>query len=386
MKQKSYDLIIIGAGASGLMAAGRYHDRKVLLLEGAPQPAQKIKISGGGRCNITNKTVTSGHYLGDKIFTETILKGFDQYALLQWCRVRGLSPVVRKERQYFCPKSAQELIEILIREVKGVDLRCNQKVESVTKEQGIFCVKTEKSTFYAKELVVASGGLSFPKIGASGIAFDIAKQFGHTVVTPKPALVGLTLQKAQFWMKALSGIALPVTIMVAEKKISGDLLFAHKGISGPAVLNASLYWEKGEIGIDFLPHIRLDDAFFKGRKNISTALKLPRRFTKAYLSEIGMQDKALHLLNVEEKAHVKSLKTYRFAPAGNFGYAKAEVTRGGIATDEIDVDSMMSKKCEGLYFLGEALDVTGELGGYNFQWAFATAQRLQLKEDKKDAR
>jgi predicted Rossmann fold flavoprotein len=377
-KTKAYDLIIIGAGASGLMAAGRFHDRKTLLLEGAPQPAQKIKISGGGRCNITNKIVTPDHYVGDKSFVETILRGFDQHALLTWCKVRGLAPIVRKERQYFCPKSAQELIDILLREIKGVTLRCNRRVQHVAKEGIHFRIETDRDTFFAKELVVASGGLSFPKIGATDIAFKIAETFGHTVVTPKPALVGLTLQKEQFWMKALSGIALPVSIKVADKKVAGDLLFAHRGISGPAVLNTSLYWDKGEIEIDFLPHFKLDDSLFRGRKNISTALKLPKRFIKAFLDAIGLEDKALHLLTSQERTRLKSLHAYRFAPAGNFGFSKAEVTRGGISTQEIDKESMMSKKCEGLYFLGEALDVTGELGGYNFQWAFATAQRLQL--------
>ena len=239
-------------------------------------------------------------------------------------------------------------------------------------------IETDKGILAAKKLVVASGGMSFPRLGASAIAFEIAESFGHTVHPPKPALVGLTLQKEQFWMKALSGISLPVTIRVGAKKIAADMLFAHKGISGPAVLNASLYWEKGEIEIDFLPGFVINDTFWRLHKQLSTALPLPKRFTKAFLASVGMADKAVHTLSKEEKERITSLHGYRFAPAGNFGFSKAEVTKGGVVTDEIDPKTMMSRKCEGLYFLGEALNVTGELGGYNFQWAFSTAQRLKL--------
>ncbi len=307
-----------------------------------------------------------------------VLKGFDQHALLQWLKARGLIPVVRKGSQYFSSESAQQLIDILRNEIVGVDLRTGQRVVQVSRVSGFFTVRTQKATFRAKQVVVASGGLSLPKIGATAIAFEVAEAFGHTVVPPRPALVGMTLQKEQFWMKALSGISLPVRIAVAERKIEGDLLFAHRGISGLAVLNASLYWENGMVEIDFLPKKRLDNAFFQSRKQISTALGLPTRFSKAFLDAIGLHDQPLHRLTEDERSSLMQLKAYRFAPAGNFGYAKAEVTRGGVCTDEIDLETMESRKVPGLFFLGEALDVTGELGGYNFQWAFSTAQRLKL--------
>ncbi len=371
------EILVIGAGASGLMAAGRYIDRDIALLEANSRAAEKIKISGGGKCNITNQKVSTQNYLGDPAFVGDILEGFTQHDLLRWLKKRGLTPVLRKGTQYFCPKSSEELISILLHEVQGVSLLTGHKVLDVTKKDR-FIVTTNRGKFSAGKVVIATGGMSFPKIGASDIAFQIAKKFGHAIQPTRPALVGLTLQKEQFWMKPLSGISLPVVVETGAKKIAGDLLFAHRGISGPAILNASLYWQKGQITIDFLPRFRFDKKCFMNKKQISTVLPLPRRFTKAFLESIAVVDKPLQNLTEEERQQLMQLKSYTFAPAGNFGYAKAEVTAGGIATDEIDPETMMSKKCEGLYFLGEALDVAGELGGYNFQWAFATAQRLKV--------
>jgi len=371
------EILVIGAGASGLMAAGRYIDRDIALLEANTRVAEKIKISGGGKCNITNQKVSTQNYLGDPAFVGDILEGFTQHDLLRWLKKRGLAPVLRKGTQYFCPKSADELISVLLHEVKGVSLLTGHKVLDVTKEDR-FIVTTNRGKFSAEKVVIATGGMSFPKIGASDIAFQIAEKFGHTIHRIRPALVGLTLQKEQFWMKPLSGISLPVVVETGAKKIAGDLLFAHRGISGPAVLNTSLYWQKGQITIDFLPRFRFDKKCFMNKKQISTVLPLPKRFTKAFLESIAVADKPLQNLTEEERQKLMQLKFYTFAPAGNFGYTKAEVTAGGIATDEIDPETMMSRKCKGLYFLGEALDVTGELGGYNFQWAFATAQRLKV--------
>ena len=371
------EILIIGAGASGLMAAGRYRDRDIAVIEANPGIAQKIAISGGGKCNITNKYVTSEHYLGDSHFVHEVLRSYGNKELLADLKAAGLNPVLRKNNQYFCPKSAAELISVLTASCRDVPIFTNEKVLEVQKEKD-FIVKTDKRIFQAGKVVVASGGMSFPRIGASDIAFEIAKSFGHKVYTPKPALVGFTLQKQQFWMKALSGISLPVCIRAGERCIEGDLLFAHRGISGPAVLNTSLYWEKGNIEIDFVPRLELNKHFFQSKKQISTALGVPKRFAKAFLEAVDIRDQPLERMKQEDIDKLRQIKSYTFAPAGNFGFSKAEVTKGGIATDEIDSRTMMSEKCEGLYFLGEVLDVTGELGGYNFQWAFATAQRLQL--------
>jgi len=373
-----YETIIIGAGASGLMAASRQRGGNIAILEGNSSVGQKIRISGGGRCNITNSELSADNYLGERQFVSSVLRGFDQHALLKWLRVRGLEPVIRKGSQYFCPHSAEELVRLLTKACAGVPIVTGCSVTAVEKgSDALFAVHTSKGVFQAKSVVVATGGMSYPKIGASGIAYEIARHFGHTVTPLRPALVGFTLQREQFWMKDLSGISLEVAVRVAGKEIVGDMLFAHRGISGPAILNSSLYWQKGLIEIDFLPHAKVD-RMLSGKKLVSTQLGLPKRFAKAFLEAVGVADKPASQLCDAERAKLQTVHAYRFAPAGNFGYGKAEVTAGGIDTAEIDSETMMSKKCPGLYFLGEALDVTGELGGYNFQWAFATAQRLGL--------
>lgn len=372
-----YEIVIIGAGASGLMAASRFKDRKTALIDSNSKIAQKIKISGGGRCNITNENVMPDNYLGDREFIEEILNSFTQYDLLKFLKDRGCEPILQKGSQYFCKNSSSEIIDIFYKEIKNSTLFLNQKVINITKDDD-FHIKTDKGEFLAQKLIVASGGLSYPKIGASSIAYKIAESFGHTINSTSPALVGFTVQKDQFWMKELSGISLPVKMKVADKEFVSDLLFAHKGISGPAVLNASLYWYKGSLEIDFLPNEKLKKYLKNSKKLLSSALPLPKRFLKLFFESITLEDKRVDQLNESDKQKLSLLKSYTFAPAGNFGYQKAEVTRGGINTNEIDPSTMMSKIVDELYFIGECLDVTGELGGYNFQWAFSSAVRLNL--------
>ncbi len=372
-----YDVVIIGAGASGLMVASKYKDKNIAIIDTNPKIAQKIKISGGGKCNITNADVSEKNYLANPAFIKDILSAFDQNKLLDFLKVRGCVPLMRKDNQYFCKNSADEIINIFKKEIDNCALFLNQSVLKITKEEN-FLIQTNRKTFESKCVVVASGGLSYPKIGASPIAYEIAKSFGHTINTTSPALVGFTVQKDQFWMKELSGISLKVKMSVGEKSFCQDLLFAHKGISGPVVLNSSLYWQKGLISIDFLPNSSLEKYLKNSNKLISTALPLPKRFIKAFLAHVRLDDKPISTMNEKETDMLSQLKNYAFAPAGNFGYSKAEVTRGGISTDEIDSSTMMSRVVENLYFVGECLDVTGELGGYNFQWAFSSAQKVTL--------
>ncbi len=374
----NHEIVFIGAGASALMAAARYKNRDIALLESNEKVAKKIKISGGGRCNITNKNLSFSNYAGDGDFIKKVLDSFDQKDLLNYLKKRGLIPVLQKKDQYFCKRGSFELIELLLKEISGVDIYTKRKVLSVEKERGSFIITTEKEKFRSKKLVVASGGVSFKTLGAGDIAYKIAHDFGHSVISPSAALVGLSLQKEQFWMKDLSGISLGVKIKVGDKEIKDDLLFAHRGITGPSVLNASLYWEKGQIEIDFVPHKKIDEKFFKTKKEFVLALGAPKRFVKAFFASIGLKNRALCDLSESEKELFKKIKSYTFAPAGNFGFSKAEVTKGGVCTNEIDADTMMSKKCDGLYFLGECLNVTGELGGYNIQWAFSTAFKLKI--------
>jgi hypothetical protein len=374
---KSHDIVFIGAGASALMAASHLQGHDVALIDANTKIGAKVLISGGGKCNLTNRFASAEHYLGDRDFITPILKDFDASCMLAFAKKHRLAMEERNHGQIFCAHSAKELLAIFSKLSSFCTFYLNTKVLHVRKEND-FIVQTDQGVIRAKKLVVASGGLSYASIGASGIGYEIAEHFGHTLQTPSPALVGLTLQKEQFWMKELSGIAFPVALHVENKTFKENLLFAHKGISGPVVLSGSLYWKKGNITIDFLPHLSKMETLYKthAAKQITTALNLPKRFTKAFLDASSIEDKPINKLSSSEKETLSSLKAYTFAPAGNFGYTKAEVTRGGVKTDEIDAATMQSKSVPNLYFIGEVLDVTGELGGFNFQWAFASAMRL----------
>ena len=369
MKQ---DIIIIGGGASGLMLSSLLPKNRAIIIENNPKVGAKISISGGGACNITNTLMDSKYYSGDSEFLSSIINKFDEKSLINWLKDRGLRPIIRKKSQYFCAKNSNEILDIFKREAKKQNIILNQKVISVTKRDNIFYVKTQNKTYTSRVLVVASGGKSFPILGATSIGYDIASSFGHTIKALSPALVGFTLQPEQFFFKELSGLSTKVNIKVEDKIISGDLLFAHKGISGPAILDSSLYWKKGKIEIDFLPTFDFKD-LRNTKKNISSILPLSKRLTKAFLIQLQLNDKPCNTLTNFDINELKSLRHYSFSPAGNFGYSKAEVTNGGILTDEIYANSMMSKLEENLYFIGEVLDITGRLGGYNFQWAFSSA-------------
>ncbi len=367
-----YEIAIIGAGASGLMTASLLDKPNALILEGSAKAGAKLLISGGGKCNITNVQVEPNHYLGDHHFVRDVLRRFDQYDLLGWLADRGLRPVLRDEKHYFCAHSAKELLDVLKRESKDQKLILQSKVSRVSKKDGSFAIETGSGKFMAKNVVVASGGLSFPLLGADDIGYKIAESFGHQVHRTAPALVGFTVQKEQFFFKELSGISTEAVIKVGNHICDGALLFAHKGISGPAVLDASLYWEKGKIEIDFLPRWSFEE-YRHSKKQISSLLPLPKRLIKAFLEHLGLADDAMCQLTKDQIMKLSTLKQYPLAPAGTFGYSKAEATKGGVATDEIDPKTMMSRLADGLYFVGEALDMTGRLGGYNLQWAFSTA-------------
>ena len=369
-----HEVIIIGAGASALMLGALLPKGSAVLVEGNVKAGEKIRISGGGKCNITNAVVDASYYLGDESFVTSVLTRFDANALLVWLKKRGLEPVLRKNHQYFCPKSATQLLDLLLKENRKQKQQIDyqERVVKVEKRGTFFYVKTTRRTLSAPKVVVASGGLSFPKLGATPIGYEVAQHFGHTIVPTAPALVGFTVQKEQFFFKELSGVSTEVVITVGDKQCHGSLLFAHKGISGPAVLDASLYWKKGTISVDFLPGFSLA-VVAKSPKKLSTLLPMPKRVSKAFLLQLGLADKAGREYSPQEREILGTLHHYTFAPAGHFGYAKAEVTKGGVSTQEVDATTLQSKIVEGLYFTGEVLDVTGQLGGYNFQWAFSSA-------------
>ncbi len=366
------EIVIIGGGASALMLASLLPKNSITIIESHTKLGAKILISGGGKCNITNRVMGSEYYVGESKFVQRVLRAFNEKALLKWLGFHNLKPLLRKENQYFCPHSSKELLDIFLKESRSQKVLLHEKVLSVSKKGDLFTVVTDKRKLSATYVVVASGGLSFPKLGASAVGYEVAQSFGHMIRRTSPGLVGFTVQKEQFFFKELSGISTEVEIRVAGKSCNGSLLFAHKGLSGPAVLDASLYWEKGKIEIDFVPNFDWR-SIQKSKKQLSSLLPLPKRVTKAFLVQFNLDDKSGVKVTTDELLLLKQLNHYSFAPAGTFGYAKAEVTKGGVSTEDVECSTMMSKKINGLYFTGEVLDVTGHLGGYNFQWAFSSA-------------
>jgi hypothetical protein len=371
---KKYDVIILGAGASGLMCASNLGKKKsVLVIDTNDKVARKLQISGGGKCNITNVFVDVDNFDGDTLLVKSVLKKFSKESLINFLERSRVPLEIRKGRYYFCQNSAEDIIELLKRSAKHSEILLNTQIIKVDKEKEDFCIQTSKGEFFAEKVVVATGGKSFANIGASEIGLEIAKNFGIEVQEFTPALVGLTVQKEQFWMKELSGLSCYVHIKVGEKLLKEEMLFTHKGISGPAVLSASLYWKKGLLSIDFLPNLADLEELKSSNKQLSTLLKLPKRLAKALLVAVELKDKVGKKLQGEDLIKLKNLQNYSFAPAGNFGFTKAEVSRGGVISEELLFDTLEAKKVKGLYFIGEVVDITGELGGYNFQWAFSSA-------------
>ena len=336
-----YDIAIIGAGASGLMAASGLQDKKVCIIDKNNTVGAKIKVSGGAKCNITNKYLSSDYYLGDQNFIDEVFQKFDNKKLLSFLNQNGLYPKIDEKivkGTYFC-RSSDEPISMFRKLIQKTKQYLNCEVLDVEYHNDKFQIETTHGMIESKELIVASGGLSYSSLGATDIGFKIAKKFGHTINKLDPALVGFTVQKPEFWFKELSGLSIDARITVANKTLEGKMLFTHKGCSGPVILSTSLYWKKGNISIDFAPY---KESY------------LPKRFKQA-------------IKNMDIDIH-----NYQMAPAGNFGYTKAEVTKGGVETSEL-TKNMESKYQKSLYFIGEVIDITGELGGYNFQWAFSSA-------------
>lgn len=347
--------------------------KNICIIDTNAKIGPKIKVSGGAKCNITNEFVTSKNYLGDREFVEELLNKYSKNDLLAFLNKNGVFPKINPKivrGTYFCD-SSQDVIDMFTKLTTHIKKYLNTTVLDVTFDKH-YKIKTDSKLIEANKLVVASGGLSYAMLGASSIGFDIAKKFGHSVIKLEPALVGFTVQKEQFWFKNLAGISTMVDTFVEGKCFEGSLLFAHKGCSGPVILTTSLYWKKGKIAIDFLPKKKLE-SFLSGNKIISSALPLPKRFIQEFLASVELDDKSVSTLNEKERDKLKLLKYYEFPPAGNFGYTKAEVTKGGVNTDEINHNSFESLKQKDLYFIGECLDITGELGGFNFQIAFSEA-------------
>jgi hypothetical protein len=347
--------------------------KSVAIIDVNDRVAKKLKISGGGKCNITNANVEVKNFDGDSELISYVLKRFSRDNLLDFLERNRVELELRKGRYYFCQNSSDDIIDVLKNAAKYSEMILNNKIVSVTKKDEIFEVKTDKSLFKSHSLVVATGGKSFQTLGASEIGLDIAKSFGLEVKEFTPALVGLTVQKEQFWMRELSGLSCYVEIKVNDRVINEEMLFAHKGISGPAILSSSLYWKKGSISIDFLPNKNILEMVEGSKKQVSTLIGVPKRLAKALLLALGVEDKECKKLTKEDKEKLSMIHSYIFSPAGNFGFTKAEVSRGGVLASELVKERLESKKVQNLYFIGEVVDITGELGGYNFQWAFSSA-------------
>ncbi|NPA73873.1 MAG: aminoacetone oxidase family FAD-binding enzyme [Epsilonproteobacteria bacterium] len=362
------DTAILGAGASGLFLAKFMKNSDYILVDKSEIPL-KLKVSGGGKCNFTNEYISKENYLYRDDFVQKVLSFYTNRELLRFFKDIGYQKV--KNNQYFA-YSSDDVIKKLNQKKFIAD------IEDVEKSKDIFRIQTSKGVIMAKRVVVATGGLSYKKLGATDTGYKIAKKFGHDITPLKPALVGLSLQKEQFWMKRLSGVCFRAKVSVANKSFCDDILFSHRGVTGPAILNASLYWDRGDVKIDFLP----DFHAFNSKKALSNALPLPKRFIVEFLKANSLEDKPL---NSSKKA-LELLKSYKFAPAGNFGYDKAEVTKGGVKLKELD--DFESKFEKSLYFIGEVLETTGELGGYNLQWCFSSAKYLaaKLSNSKKERR
>jgi predicted Rossmann fold flavoprotein len=385
------DVIILGAGAAGLFCAGQTGQRglRVALLEKAEAPGKKILISGGGRCNFTNLGAGPANYLSaNPHFAKSALARYTPADFITLVDKHGITWHEKTLGQLFCDGSAKQIVAMLLDECPSdkVTLNCGVEIAEVARgEDSQFTVTAaDGRAWQAPALVIATGGPSIPKMGASDFAFRLARQFGLKVVEPRPALVPLTLGGEETLFRELSGVAAPVRARAGKAEFAEAALFTHKGLSGPAILQVSSNWRHGEpVGITFLPEAAADWLLEAKRDRPRTHLRtllrerLPDRLADALADRLGPKGSNLEreLGNCSDKdlrAAQAKLADWRFAPNGTEGYAKAEVTAGGIATTELSSRTMEAAKVPGLYAIGEAVDVTGWLGGYNFQWAWAS--------------
>ena len=383
-----FDCIILGAGASGLTAAALLKNKKILIIEGNKKPALKLLASGGGLCNFYNEDLSSKNYYGSNPhFCISALKSYtlkDFTALLEKHKV---SYTKRPDGKYFA-QSSQKVADALLAEIpESTQIKLNTKFEKAIKQGDIFEVSAGGQIFKSRRLICAFGGLSYPALGASAAAFDLAESFGHTIIKPYPALCGIVFTdklKAQFADTA--GISVQAEVACGGKYFEGGLLFTHQGLSGPALFNLSLYGIKDkEISINFLPQTDTEQYLktHKSAKLLSTVLSglLPPRLAKALCCSIDK--KTADMTKQEISAAAQKVNNFTFTVKELCGYQKAEITCGGVNTDEVSSKTMMSRLVPNLYFTGECLDVSGQLGGYNLAWAWASAAAAASSINKK---
>jgi predicted Rossmann fold flavoprotein len=378
-----FDAIIIGAGAAGLMCAltAGQRGRRVLLLDHLDQAGAKILISGGGRCNFTNiGTVPERFLSANPHFARSALGRYTAADFLALVEAHGIAWHEKTLGQLFCDGSARQIVAMLLAEcARGeVEMRLSTRIADISRPDE-FRVETPRETFTAERLVIATGGPSIPKMGATGFAYDVARKFGLKVVEPRPALVPLTLGQDDRIFESLSGVAVEVIASHGRTRFREAALFTHRGLSGPAILQISSYWRHGDgIALDLLPD---EDAaaFLTARKRdrpraeprTILAERLPGRLADALAERLGLGGAMANLPDRVLQAAGARLNGWSFVPNGSEGFAKAEVTIGGVDTAGLSQKTLEAKKVPGLHFIGEAVDVTGWLGGYNFQWAWA---------------
>lgn len=386
---EQFDVIIIGAGAAGLFCAAQagLRGRRVLLLDNGKKPGRKILMSGGGRCNFTNLYTEAAAYLShNPHFCKSALARYTQWDFIDLVNKNGIAWHEKTLGQLFCDDSAQQIVELLVKECEKaeVTLRLRSEVLSVSRDESGYTLQLNGDTVRAKKLVIASGGLSMPGLGATPFGYKIAEQFGLSVFPTRAALVPFTLHKPLLdQLQTLSGVAIDSTIEAQDGTLFKEaMLFTHRGLSGPAVLQISSYWQPGEfVTINLSPANDLD-AFINVQREAhpnlsvknSLAKLLPKRLVEILQEMKVVPDASLKQLNSKQQAElVQTLHQWRVQPNGTEGYRTAEVTLGGVDTTQLSSKTMEARDVPGLFFIGEVVDVTGWLGGYNFQWAWSSA-------------
>lgn len=403
---KTVDTLVIGGGAAGLMCAAQLGAQGIntIIIDHANKVGKKILMSGGGRCNFTNYEVFPTHYLSqNKHFCKSALSRYTQWDFLELVHKYEIPFHEKTQGQLFCDNKAKDILNMLLAECElaGVDIYTSTTIENIKAHHQNnstgFDLQTSLGLVQCQNLVIASGGLSIPTMGATGFGYDIAQQFGLKITPKHASLVPFTLSGAMLEMaRDLAGLSIPVSMTTNNTRFDDQLLFTHKGLSGPVVLQTSNYWWPGDtVAVDFLPNISLAEFVqmqqtLRSQKSIQNLLSehLPKRFVQSWFTiHKSIQALAERTANQLQHPDIKLLSEYfhqwQFNPKGTEGYKTAEVTRGGVSTDEVSSKTFESKKQPGLYFIGEVLDVTGWLGGYNFQWAWASgwcaAQAIGVK-------
>lgn len=391
MTAKQLDVIIIGAGAAGLMAAATagYRGKSVLLLEHANKPGKKILMSGGTRCNFTNLNTAPEHFVSrNPHFCKSALSRYSPWEFLALVQRHGLAYKEKAAGQLFCATSSKDILRLLLVECEraGIELRLKTDITRIRRQEDGFRLDTSAGPLHCKRLVIATGGLSIPTMGASPFGYQIAEQFGLKVWPTRAGLVPFTLQPHdKKWLTPLSGISCDVAVTAGGRGFTEPLLVTHRGLSGPAMLQVSSFWQPGEgVVVDWLPQLADAGSALQHTKKKAPTLTLekwlhgyfPQRLAQTFADRFGWKGPMQHFDDNQLASVAHTLKHWVFKPAGTEGYRTAEVTIGGVDTDAVSSKTFEAKTVPGLHFIGEVLDVTGQLGGFNFQWAWASGHAV----------